>query len=113
VSSQLLQSLLHGVRLSVAVPLALDALDENPLRSAGQFPGDLLRALMQVPGSFWTRSPRLYERYRDVLRRAAAQRRQLPARDRMQFWEPLRVAPPEQLGKMFTSITGGCEHEEE
>src|SRR5690348_15571561 len=83
VTSQLLQSLLHGVCLSAAVPLALDALDEDPLRSAGQFPGDLLRALMQVPGSFWTRSPQLYERYRDALRRAAAQRRQLPARDRM------------------------------
>lgn len=86
----LLVSLMHGWYLNAVVPLALDAVERDPLCSTGQFPGDLLRGLMEVPGTFWGRHARLYDRFRDALRAGAARRRRLPADQRMDFWSPLQ-----------------------
>ena len=91
---ELLVSLVHGWCLTAVVPIAIDLVEREPLLSVGQFPGDLLRALMEVPGAFWGRYPRLFDRYREALRAAAALRRQLPPDERMRFWEPL-VLPPD------------------
>jgi hypothetical protein len=85
----LLVALMNGCCLSVVVPIAIDIVEQGPLASVGHFPGDLLRGLMEVPGMFWGKHHRLYDRYRDALRSAAALRRQLGAAERMRFWEPL------------------------
>jgi hypothetical protein len=91
---ELLVSLVHGWCLTPVVPIAIDLVERDPLLSVWQFPGDLLRGLMEVPGAFWGRYPRLFDRYRQALRAAAVLRRQLPHDERMRFWEPL-VVPPE------------------
>jgi hypothetical protein len=86
---ELLDALVSGVGLAGAVPATLDVLERDPLTAAARFPGDLLRALMEVPGGFWAPHPRLYDRYRAALRAGASARRRLPAAERMAFWEPL------------------------
>jgi len=68
------------------------------LASGGRFPGDLVRGLMEVPGAFWRRQPRLYDRYQAALRACAAARRRLPAEQRMAFWEPLDPGAPRRGG---------------
>jgi hypothetical protein len=88
-AAELLEALVNGWCLSAVVPLALDGVERDPLASGGCFPGDVLRGLMEVPGSFWGRHPRLYDRYRAALRASAAARRRLPAEQRMAFWAPL------------------------
>lgn len=85
----LLVALLRRQRLTLVIPRVLDILGQDPLASGGQFRGDLLRGLMEVPGRFWGRHPQLYERYRAALRAGASARRQLPAEQRLQFWGPL------------------------
>ena len=88
-SRELLSALLNGWCLGAAVPLALARVERDPLVSAGTFPGDLMRGLMEVPGAFWVRHPRLFDRYRAALRESAARRRRLPADERMRFWSPI------------------------
>jgi hypothetical protein len=88
-AGELLEALVRGLCLSAVVPVALDAVERAPLASAGCFPGDVLRGLMEVPGGFWARHPRLYDRYRSALRAGAAARRQLPRDQRMTFWAAL------------------------
>ena len=86
---ELLVSLASGDSLDAAVPAALEIVEGEPLAAAACFPGDLLRALMEVPGSFWAPNPGLYERYLAVVRAGAAARRRLPLEQRMAFWGPL------------------------
>jgi hypothetical protein len=88
---ELLVSLVQGVDLDVVVPAAVDLVSEDPLHTAGRFPGDVLRALMEVPGGYWTRHPQLYDRYRTALRAGAALRRTLPPDRRFEFWAPLGI----------------------
>ena len=88
----LLRALLDGRGLEAGVPSALAVVERDPLASAGRFRGDLLRALMEVPASYWARQPGLYQRYRQVVRAAASLRRMLPPGERMRFWEPLDSA---------------------
>ena len=88
-SRELLEALVSGWCLAGVVPLALDAAEADPLASAGCFPGDLVRALMDVPGAFWGRFPLLYGRYQAVLRANAEARRSLPLEERVEFWAPL------------------------
>jgi hypothetical protein len=88
---ELLAAVLDGRCLSAVVPRALDVAERDPLTSAGCFPGDLVRGLMEVPGGFWGRHPWLYARYQSVLRASAAARRQLPPEQRMAFWGPLEL----------------------
>lgn len=100
--AELLVALVRGECLSAVVPMVLDVVELTPLASAGCFPGDLLRGLMEVPGRFWSRYPRWYDRYRDALRAGAALRRRLPPEQRMEFWSVLdvarleRAAPPDE-----------------
>ena len=82
-------ALLRGASLHVVVPIALARVEREPLARARDFDGDLLRGLMEVPGRFWVQHPRLYDRYREVIRRSAALRPQLPPEERMQFWSAL------------------------
>jgi hypothetical protein len=86
-----LVALMQQSRLRATVPAALDLVELNPLLSAGHFGGDLLRGLMEVPGSFWVQHPILYTRYRAALRAGAIQRRTLPPEQRLAFWEPLSL----------------------
>lgn len=85
---ELLDALTHGWCLAGTVPLALDAAERDPLVSAGRGPGDLVRALMDVPGQFWSRYPGLFARYQAVVRANASARRALPPDERLQFWMP-------------------------
>lgn len=88
----LLQALVQGSLLSDAVPRTLTILEQSPLASAGCFRGDLLRGLMAVPASFWTRQPALYQRYRTVLHDGAALRWSLDPDERDEFWSSLDLA---------------------
>jgi CDI immunity proteins len=85
----LLVALVSSSRLSSAVAPAIEMVERDPLASAGCFRGDLLRGLMEVPGSFWRRAPDLYDRYRRALRAGAALRRRMPQQERMEFWSAL------------------------
>ncbi len=87
----LLVSLVQGIGLDTAVPVAIELVGRDPLVSAGQFRGDVLRALMEVPGGFWGRYPHLFDRYREALRAGAALRRGLPPDRRFEFWNPLGI----------------------
>jgi hypothetical protein len=82
----LIAALVHGRDLDTAVPAALHLVRQNPLASAGQFAGDVLRALMEVPGSFWGRYPQMFDSYQAALRAGAVQRRALPPDARLDFW---------------------------
>ncbi len=68
---------------------ALAVVERDPLASGGRFPGDVLRALMLLPGRAWARHPTLYERYRAALRAGALARRALPPHERDRFWGAL------------------------
>jgi hypothetical protein len=43
----------QGKGLSFLVPLALDALDRDPLAEGDYYEGDLLKAVLSVDASFW------------------------------------------------------------
>jgi hypothetical protein len=86
-----LVALMRGSRLRATVPAVLALVEQDPLASAGHFGGDLLRGLMEVPGSFWVRQPRLFARYRAALRACATLRRSLPPEQRLDFWGPLSL----------------------
>jgi hypothetical protein len=86
-----LVALVQRSRLRVAVPAALALVELDPLASAGLFGGDLVRGLMEVPGSFWVRHPLLFARYRAALRACAVERRALPPEHRLDFWAPLSL----------------------
>lgn len=87
--AEVLDALMHGACLSAVVPIAIARVERDPLVRAAHFNGDLMRGLMEVPGAFWGRHPRLYDRYREALRRSASLRRRLPTEERMRFWSPL------------------------
>ena len=91
----LVAALVRGIDLQRMVPAAIDLVERDPLISAGRFSGDVLRALMEVPGGFWSRHTDLFDRYRAALRVAAALRRDLPVERRFEFWEPLDITPAE------------------
>jgi hypothetical protein len=84
-----LVALMRGSGLPATVPAVLALVELDPLASAGHFDGDLLRGLMEVPGSFWVRHPLLFARYRAALRACAVLRRSLPPEQRLDFWGPL------------------------
>jgi hypothetical protein len=104
--ADVLAALAHGLWLTVAVPLALDVVERDPLATAGFFRGDVMRGLLEVPGPFWGRHPRLYARYRGALRASVALRRDLPHDERMQFWLPLDLAA---LGERVERMADGRE----
>ena len=85
-SEDVLIALLQGWGLALLVPQVLDLLARDPLASGGWFRGDFVRALMQLPATFWSRHPSLYARYRGALRESALRRRALPADERAEFW---------------------------
>jgi hypothetical protein len=85
-SEDVLIALLQGWGLSYLVPKVLELVEHDPLASGGWFSGDYLRALMQLPGAFWSRHPTLHARYREALRDSALRRRRLPATERAEFW---------------------------
>ena len=86
---ELLVALVRGWCLEAVVPLALERVERDPLRSAGRFPGELLRGLMELPSGHWSRHPRQHARFLAALREAASLRRRLPPDERMRFWTPL------------------------
>jgi hypothetical protein len=94
-SEDLVAALVRGHELDRAVPAAIDLVGKDPLVSAGRFPGDVLRALMEIPGGFWSRHVELFDRYRAALRAAAVLRRTLPLESRFEFWQPLDICMPE------------------
>jgi hypothetical protein len=81
-------------RRSAAVALALEILEREPLASAGAFPGDLVRRLMDLPPDFWRAHPALDARYRSAVRAAALERRAAADTVRHGFWRDL----PRRLG---------------
>ena len=99
----LLVALLDGSCLASAVPMTLDIVERDPLTTAGCFRGDLLRGLMEVPGSFWRSHPRLHDRYLAALRAGAERRRRLPPGERMEFWSVLDRATVYAVGGGHTT----------
>jgi hypothetical protein len=88
---ELLAALVNREHLETAVPEAIESVGLDPLIMVGSFPGDLLRALMEVPDEFWSRDPKLYQQYRAAVRAGAQARLQLPAESRLAFWSPLEL----------------------
>jgi hypothetical protein len=84
--AELLSALRRHEDLGDVVPVVLDALERDPLASAGRFRGDLLRALIDLPAEFWRHDHGLFRRYQAVLRAGAIARRSLPSSERMAFW---------------------------
>ena len=74
-----------------ALTAAIELLEREPLASAGEFPGDLLRRLIDLPPRVWAAQGDLHQRFRA----AAAARRGLPAAARGTFWQAL----PDQLAE--------------
>jgi hypothetical protein len=72
---------------------AIELLEREPLACAGEFPGDLLRRLIDLPAGVWAREHDLHPRYREIVRVAALARRGLPEKERGAFWRAL----PERL----------------
>ena len=72
-----------------ALARAIAVLEREPLASAGVFPGDLLRRLIDLPSSLWAEQSDLYPRYREIVREAALARRELPEEQRGAFWSAL------------------------
>jgi hypothetical protein len=87
--SALLAALLGGSCLASVVPVALEIVERDPMVRVASFEGDLLRALMEVGGDFWSRHPALFDQYRAAVRNAAAARRRMPQHLRLRFWSPL------------------------
>ena len=77
---------------------ALDLLERVPLASAGLFPGDLVRRLMDLPGEAWYGEPALYARYQAVVRAGALARRDAPEQVRQAFWRELPARLPSTGG---------------
>lgn len=86
---ELSHTIARGLCLAPLVRRVLDLVEVQPLASAGWFAGDLLRSLVDVPQWFWRRHSAMHDRYRAVLRAAAAARRDLPPDQRMDFWNPI------------------------
>ena len=72
-----------------AVSRALDILERDPLASAGVFPGDLVRRLMELPPQVWQHEDGLYQRYRAAVRAAALARRHSASAVHRAFWRDL------------------------
>ena len=87
--SALLAALIDGSCLASAVPIALEIVGRDPMVRVASFEGDLLRALMEVGGDFWSRHPELFDEYRAAVRNAAAARRRMPQDMRLRFWSLL------------------------
>jgi hypothetical protein len=68
---------------------AIELLEREPLASAGEFPGDLLRRLIDLPAPVWAREHDLHPRYCEIVRAAALLRRSLPENQRRAFWRSL------------------------
>jgi hypothetical protein len=88
---ELLVALVNRDYLETAVPEAIELVGHDPLIMADSFPGDLLRALMEVPDQFWSRHPKLYQQDRAAVRAGAQARLRLPAESRLAFWSPLEL----------------------
>jgi hypothetical protein len=104
----ILVALMQGLSLDAVVPAALDLVDRDPLISVGHFRGDVLRGLMEVPGSFWGHHAGLFDRYRAALRAGAIQRRALPPDERLDFWKPIEIAGRENTSPL---LDDACEPE--
>jgi hypothetical protein len=77
-------------RVDQAVLLrTIELLETDPLDSAGEFPGDMLRRLMDLPAHAWTGQAELHARYREVIRAGALARRGMQEHLRVAFWRNL------------------------
>lgn len=85
----LLSALPSQQSLAGIVPRVLPILERDPLACGGHFPGDLLRALMEIGGTYWVKHEHDYARYRAVLRRAALERRGNSRVEHSAFWTEL------------------------
>lgn len=103
---QLLASLVRGTELGDTVVAALAIVDGDPLASGGAFRGDIVRGLMEVPGTFWGRHPQLYRRYLHAVRACATARRSLPPSERMEFWCAFDITTPAAQAASNPSPTG-------
>jgi hypothetical protein len=86
---ELAHAIARGLCLPPLVRRLIDVVEAEPLASAGWFPGDLLRSLIEIPEWFWRQEPELFARYRRALRAAASARRELPPDERLDFWRPI------------------------
>lgn len=86
---QVFNALAAGCPRPRVLARALVLLEGDPLLSAGAFPGDLVRRLMDVPGSVWARNPLLYRRYQAIVRAAALARLRAPRVAQRAFWGEL------------------------
>ena len=58
----------QNVGLDFLIPLAIEALQPDPLASGDLYPGDLLAAVTRVSAKFWNRHTDWFESVRSILR---------------------------------------------
>src|SRR5262245_24749022 len=66
------------IGLLFLIPLALEKLDDDPLAEGNFYPGDLLKAVLDVPDSFWNVHTDMFEVLRGVV---AKTKEMLPSLD--------------------------------
>lgn len=62
----------QDVGTTAILPLALDQLDANPLAAGHFYPGDLLWAVLRLPGDRWAGSAEILTKVRGIAQRADA-----------------------------------------
>ena len=57
----------QGYNPQYLVPLALEILNNDILITAGLYPGDLLKSVLDVPSAFWEQHPDLHSKLLDLM----------------------------------------------
>jgi hypothetical protein len=57
----------QGYNPEYLVPLALEILNNDILITAGLYPGDLLKSVLDVPSAFWEQHPDLHGKLLDLM----------------------------------------------
>jgi hypothetical protein len=59
----------QGISLPWLIPLAVEALEAEPLAAGDFYPGDLLAAVLRVPSEYWSTAPEWLSRTKALLDR--------------------------------------------
>lgn len=83
----------QGISLPFLIPLAVEHLEEEPLAAGDLYPGDLLRAVLQVGEPFWAGHADSCQRVRKIVGRVKDMLKALDETDRRTVLEVLAEAP--------------------
>jgi hypothetical protein len=58
------------IGLPFLIPIAIEALEIDPLAEGDHYPGDLLEAVLSVEDSFWAANPEFHREISEIAERA-------------------------------------------